>query len=283
MLDRLLLVVRCHIITETFADYWTQTLGLGYSKTAMVLMSIFVVSLACQLRVKTYWPLLFWLVMSTSSIAGTCFSDFIDRTLGWGYPLGMGVLLGILLVVLACWKLTGMHMNVAGAMNRKQEAFYWVAILVSNTLGTALGDFFADSLLLGFGYSALIFGSALAVCAGLVYVPHCFHWEAKNMQTWHVVLFWVAFVLTRPFGATFGDFLTKPKSHGGLDLGTLKASLVILALFFVFFAVEMYQLHKKRNQAETQEKELLEDVEVGTKDKHPIHQDHVGDSNESSA
>ena len=103
------------------------------------------------------------------------------------------------------------------------------------------------------------------------------------MQTWHVVLFWVAFVLTRPFGATFGDFLTKPKSHGGLDLGTLKASLVILALFFVFFAVEMYQLHKKRNQAETQEKELLEDVEVGTKDKHPIHQDHVGDSNESSA
>ena len=89
------------------------------------------------------------------------------------------------------------------------------------------------------------------------------------MQTWHVVLFWVAFVLTRPFGATFGDFLTKPKSHGGLDLGTLKASLVILALFFVFFGVEMYQLRKKRNQAETPpDKELIEDVEVGTTKDH---------------
>jgi uncharacterized membrane-anchored protein len=236
----------------------------------MVLMSIFVASLAFQLRVKTYWPLLFWLVMSTSSIAGTCFSDFIDRTLGWGYPMGMGVLLGLLLFVLACWKLTGMHMNVAGAMDRKQEAFYWLSILISNTLGTALGDFFADSLLLGFGYSALIFGSALTVCAGLVYVPHCFHWEANNRQNWHVVLFWVAFVLTRPFGATFGDFLTKPKSHGGLALGTLNASMVILALFFVFFVIEMLQLRKKRVLEETPAtKELVDvdekDVEQGQK------------------
>jgi len=121
---------------ETFADFFSQTLDLGYSVTSIVLLGIFFISLGFQLKVKTYWPLLFWLVMATSSIAGTCVSDFIDRTLHWGYPLGMGVLLSILLVIIGAWKLSGEHMNVAGAMNRKAEAFYWATILVSNTLGT---------------------------------------------------------------------------------------------------------------------------------------------------
>lgn len=234
---------------ETFADFFSQTLDLGYTGTSLVLISVFLVSLGFQLYVKGYVPPLFWLVMATSSIAGTCVSDFIDRTLHWGYPLGMGVLLGILLFILLIWKLTGEHMNVAGAMNRKAEAFYWTTILVSNTLGTALGDFFADSVGFGFGYSALLFGSLLSVCAVLAYCT----------RVSHVILFWIAFVLTRPFGATFGDLLTKPTDDGGLGLGTLRSSMVILGLFLIAFAIEMYQLRKakcaKKAVEATQEEE----------------------------
>jgi uncharacterized membrane-anchored protein len=116
---------------ETFADFWSQTLGLGYGATSAVLLSLFLVFLGGQLYVKTYIPPLFWSVMATSSIAGTLVSDFIDRTLHWGYPLGMGVVLSILTVILGMWKLSGLRMNVAGAMTRTQEGFYWAAILTS--------------------------------------------------------------------------------------------------------------------------------------------------------
>jgi uncharacterized membrane-anchored protein len=221
---------------ETFADFWSQTLGLGYSSTSATLISIFAVFLAVQLYVKKYRPPVFWAVMSTSSIAGTLISDFIDRTLHWGYPLGMGVLLSILLVVLGAWKLSGLHMNVAGAMDRRQEAFYWTTILVSNTLGTAMGDFLADSLDWGFLITAGSIGAILLVCACLALFTKCNG----------VVLFWVAFILTRPFGAAFGDLLTKGTEKGGLDLGTGNASAVIFALFMVFFAYELYVLRKNR-------------------------------------
>jgi len=223
---------------ETFADFWSQTLGLGYSTTSATLMSIFAVFLAGQLYVKNYVPVLFWLVMATSSIAGTLFSDFIDRTLHWGYPLGMGVLLSILLVILLVWKLTGLHMNVAGAMNRRQEFLYWAAILVSNTLGTAVGDFLADSLEWGFAITAGSIGGILVVVALI----------ARFTKFSHVVLFWVAFILTRPFGASFGDLLTKSKEEGGLDLGTGYASLVIFFLFLVIFVYEYYLLIKARKE-----------------------------------
>lgn len=223
---------------ETFADFFSQTLHFGYAATSAVLISVFIIFLAFQIRVKSYWPLLFWCVMASSSVAGTLISDFIDRTLHWGYPAGMGALLSILLVILGCWKLSGEHMNVEGAMNRKAEAFYWSVILVSNTLGTALGDFMSDSLELGFGVSAGVIGGLLAILAFLAYFT----------KISHVPLFWIAFVLTRPFGATFGDLLTKPEDDGGLALGTLKSSMVILALFLVSFAVEMYYMRKARKE-----------------------------------
>lgn len=151
----------------------------------------------------------------------------------------MGVLLGILLFLILCWKLTGEPMNVEGVMNRKAESLYWACILVSNTLGTALGDYFADSLELGFGMTAGIIGGLLAFCAILAYFT----------KVSRVVLFWVAFILTRPFGASFGDLLTKSSDSGGLDLGTLNASMVILALFLVCFAVELYGIHKVKVHA----------------------------------
>jgi len=225
---------------ETFADFFSQTLGLGYSSTSAVLILVFLITLAFQLKVKTYRPALFWLVMGTSSIAGTCISDFIDRTLHWGYPLGMSVLFAILLVLMGVWKLTGEPMNVAGAMNRKAESLYWSTILVSNTLGTALGDFLADSLELGFGMSAGIIGGLLAICALLAYLT----------RLSPVLLFWIAFILTRPFGATFGDLLTKDKSEGGSGLGTWQASLIIFGLFLMAFAYELFERRKKRQENE---------------------------------
>ena len=223
---------------ETFADFFSQTLHFGYAVTSAVLISVFIIFLAFQISVKSYWPLLFWCVMSSSSVAGTLISDFIDRTLHWGYPAGMSALLSILLVVLGCWKLSGEYMNVEGAMNRKAEAFYWSVILISNTLGTALGDFMSDSLDLGFGISAGIIGGLLSILAFLAYFT----------KISHVPLFWIAFVLTRPYGATFGDLLTKSEEAGGLELGTLKSSMVILALFLVSFAAEMYYMRKARKE-----------------------------------
>jgi uncharacterized membrane-anchored protein len=130
-------------------------------------------------------------------------------------------------------------MNVAGSMNRKAEGFYWTTILIGNTLGTAMGDYTSDSLGFGFGHAAGGYGGALVICALLSYFT----------KVSPVLLFWVAFVLSRPFGATVGDLMTKPKSHGGLELGTLRASMVILGLFAISFAVEMHDLHQKKNKA----------------------------------
>lgn len=240
---------------ETFADFFTQTLGFGYTNTSMILISVFIVFLALQIRVKSYWPLLFWAVMSSSSVAGTCISDFIDRTLQWGYPLGMSVLLTILLCIIAFWKLSGEYMSVEGPMTRRAEAFYWSTILVSNTLGTALGDFMSDSLALGFGASAGIIGGLLCILAFLAYFT----------KASRVVLFWFAFVLTRPFGATFGDLLTKSEAKGGLDLGTLKASMVILGLFAISFIIELYQIRKAKNdKAAMSTEEIEEKTEKGS-------------------
>jgi uncharacterized membrane-anchored protein len=256
---------------ETFADWFTQTLGFGYTYTSIALISFFMVTLGFQLNVKTYWPLLFWLVMASSSVAGTCVSDFIDRTLAWGYPLGMSVLLSILLFIVACWKLSGEHMNVAGQMTRKAEAFYWSTILVSNTLGTAMGDFLSDSLELGFGRSAGIIGGLLVFCGFLAYFT----------KVSHVLLFWIAFVLTRPFGATFGDLLTKKKSRGGLDLGTLNASLVIFGLFLLCFSYEMYTRQKSTGKPVESEKDSSENIKATIVNTPKLHYDEDGEIGES--
>jgi uncharacterized membrane-anchored protein len=152
----------------------------------------------------------------------------MDRTLGWGYPMGMGILLALLLFIIGIWKVTGEHMNVEGHMTRKAEG-----VLLGHhpckqhfgySFGYSFGDFMSESLDLGFGISASILGSLLAICAVLAYFT----------KLSHVVLFWIAFILSRPFGATFGDLLTKSKEEGGLDLGTLEASMTILGVFCLF-------------------------------------------------
>ncbi|HVE16477.1 MAG TPA: hypothetical protein VNB29_07060 [Chthoniobacterales bacterium] len=208
---------------ETGADMVSMTFNLGYAATLLIFLAAFAVLLGFKLAIRRYEPVLYWLVFTASAIAGTAISDFIDRTLGLGYAAGAGILVGLLLIVLAIWKAKEKTISVENITTAPAEWLYWIAFLIANTLGTAAGDYLADDAGLGFLTSAGLISAILILVAVL-------HFTTRLSP---VGLFWVAFVLTRPFGATFGDFLTKPLSHGGLNLGTIGASIffaVVLAL-----------------------------------------------------
>lgn len=202
---------------ETAGDQLSMTMHLGYGASTLVLLAAFAVSLAWQMSAKRFHPALYWSVILTTSTAGTTLSDFMDRTLQLGYARGATLLAAALVAVLVIWRACTGSLSVDGIRSRRTEAFYWAAILVSNTLGTALGDFLADDSGLGFLGGALVIGGGIALTA--------LAWRVTRLN--RVALFWCAFVLTRPFGATFGDLLTKPVAAGGLDLGTAAASLVL--------------------------------------------------------
>ncbi|MFG2882279.1 hypothetical protein ACGFYV_08140 [Streptomyces sp. NPDC048297] len=240
---------------ETAGDLFSQTLKLGYFLTTIALFLIFVVTLVIQLRSSHYNPFFYWTVILSTSMAGTTMSDFMNRDasaeylsggatkLGWGpqglglgYPVGAAILVSVLLAIFLAWKLSGMTFQITEIVTFRGEALFWSAILVSNTLGTSMGDFLSDSSGLGYlGGAALITGLLLVLLA-LMKVP-----AVPN-----VLLFWVAFVLTRPLGATAGDFLTKPVAKGGLDLGTAGSSAVLLAVLFGLMA---YAQVKERRAA----------------------------------
>lgn len=198
----------------------SMTLHVGYAISCLVLLGIFVLTVTAQLRSKSFHPLLYWAVILSTSTAGTTMSDFMDRTLSLGYTTGTIILFSLLMAVLAIWRLTTGSLSVSNVKSVKEESFYWTAILISNTLGTALGDFLADSSGLGFAGGALLIGALLAVVTAANY----FSRGSK------VMLFWIAFVLTRPFGATMGDLLTKTPDKGGIGLGTVGSSIVLLAI-----------------------------------------------------
>lgn len=205
---------------ETGGDLLAQTLNVGYAVSSLLFIGFFLVVLAGQLAARRYIPWLYWAVILATSTAGTTMSDYMDRTLGLGYATGSAILVTILIVVLSTWRLTEKSLSVSDITSRRGELFYWTAILFSNTLGTALGDFLADDSGLGFGGGALLIGILLA----LVVLAHYF------TRISPVLLFWVAFVLTRPFGATFGDLLTKPVAQNGLGFGTRGSSLILFGL-----------------------------------------------------
>ncbi|MGF6087720.1 COG4705 family protein [Pseudomonas sp. 18173] len=211
---------------ETAGDLLSMTLNVGYAISSLILISVFVLTLVTQLMSKTYKPVLYWIVILSTSTAGTTMSDFMDRTLELGYATGSMILIAILLGIFAAWRLSGDSLNVTKVQTFRGEMFYWMAILFSNTLGTALGDYLADDSGLGFAGGALLIGSTIAVVVLLKYFT----------KISSVVLFWVAFVLTRPFGATLGDFLTKPHEKGGLDFGTIGSSLVLAGILVVMIA-----------------------------------------------
>jgi len=224
---------------ETAGDLLSMTLNVGYALSSVILISVFLATLVTQLFSRTYHPVLYWLVILSTSTAGTTMSDFMDRTLGLGYATGSAILIGILLLTFALWRLSGNPLDVNRITSRKGELFYWVAILFSNTLGTALGDFLADDSGLGFAGGALLIGAAIASVVVARY------WTRIST----VVLFWVAFVLTRPFGATLGDFLTKPHEKGGLDFGTVGSSAVLGAVLLAMIVAAYYFNNRNQRQA----------------------------------
>ncbi len=205
---------------ETAGDLFSMTMNVGYLISSLVLLSVFVVLLIIQLTAGRYHPFLYWSVILATSTAGTTMSDFMDRSLGLGYTRGSIILVALLIAVLSVWRMSTGSLSVTKVRSRKAEIFYWSAILVSNTLGTALGDFLADSSGLGFAGGALLISSVLAV------IIFAYYFTSLS----RVFLFWAAFVLTRPFGATFGDLLTKTHEKGGLGFGTIGSSAVLLVI-----------------------------------------------------
>ena len=223
---------------ETAGDLLSMTLNVGYAISSMILLSVFLITLLTQLWSKTYNPVLYWIVILSTSTAGTTMSDFMDRTLGLGYASGSMILIVLLLMVFALWHLSGNSLNVNKVQTARGELFYWVAILLSNTLGTALGDFLADDSGLGFAGGAMLIGAGILLVVALKYCT----------TVSSVALFWIAFVLTRPFGATLGDFLTKPHEKGGLDFGTVGSSAVLAAVLLVMIAGAWYVQRRDNRQ-----------------------------------
>lgn len=223
---------------ETAGDLLSMTLNVGYAVSSILFVSIFLLTVIGQLKTRRYIPLLYWTVIVSTSTAGTTISDFMDRTLGLGYAAGSAILVAFLLIVLMSWYLTESSLSVTKISSFRGELFYWIAILFSNTLGTALGDFLADNSGLGFAGSAILISSVLV----LIILAHYF----TKIST--VLLFWIAFVLTRPFGATFGDLLTKLPEKGGLGFGTKGSSLI---LFIILIVLVVYAYLRQKREAGT--------------------------------
>ena len=222
---------------ETGADMLSMTFKLGYAETILVYMSLFLVLLGIKLSLKGYHPVVYWLVFTASALVGTAISDFIDRTLGLGYAMGSAVLIVSLLLTLVLWHKKEKSIHVDYITTYSSEIFYWIAFLFANTLGTAAGDFVADNLGFGFARGAILFSGSLIMIVLLFFFT-------KLSRVW---LFWLAFVLTRPFGATFGDFLTKPVAKGGINFGTIGSSIFFCVILFLAVAKEthMEKLRKK--------------------------------------
>lgn len=213
---------------ETGGDLLAQTMKVGYLASSAILIGLFLVSLVTQLRARRFHPLLYWTVILSTSTAGTTMSDFMNRTAGLGYFRGALVLISSLILVFVVWKVSGHPFDVTRVGGLGGESLYWTAILFSNTLGTSLGDFLADDTYLGFGGGASLISGLLLVVIIAKY--------ASSIST--TLLFWIAFVLTRPLGATTGDFFSKPTAKGGLGYGTVGASLILAIVLLVLIAYQ---------------------------------------------
>jgi uncharacterized membrane-anchored protein len=208
---------------ETGGDSVTMTLNWGYLAGTALFAATLIVFVALQIAASKFRPFLYWATIVASTTFGTTMADFADRSLGIGYTGGAALLLALVLGTLALWRWSAGSISVETVDTPKVEIFYWATITFSQTLGTALGDWMADSTGLGYAGGALVFGAALAVLA-IVYF-----WTGVS----RVLLFWAAFILTRPLGATVGDFLDKPVHDGGLAFSRPIASAIIAA-FIVF-------------------------------------------------
>jgi uncharacterized membrane-anchored protein len=205
---------------ETGGDAVTMSMGLGYLAGTAIFAVLFVAAASAQVRATRFLPWLYWATIVASTTVGTTLADFTDRSLGIGYAGGSSLLLALLVASLAAWRWSTGTMAVGSVADAKSEGFYWVTITFSQTLGTALGDWVADTAGSGYAGGIGIFGGLLLLVAML------YRFSAVS----RTALFWAAFILTRPLGAVLGDFLDKPLDHGGLALGRYAASLVLLGL-----------------------------------------------------
>jgi uncharacterized membrane-anchored protein len=212
---------------ETGGDTVTMTLNWGYLAGTVLFLAALVLLVCLQIIARKFHPFLYWATIIASTTFGTTMADFADRSLGIGYTGGSSLLLICLLATLGLWYGATGSISVDTVNTPKVEMFYWAAITFSQTLGTALGDWMADSTGLGYEGGALVFGAALAIVAAAYY------WTNVS----RVTLFWTAFILTRPLGATVGDFLDKPVSNGGLALSRPLASAILAAFILVCLLV----------------------------------------------
>lgn len=223
---------------ETLGDYLSMTLNLGYTIGIAITLGFFFIVLITQLVVKKYIPVVFWLVIIATTTLGTEISDYIDRTLHLGYTSGSILLLSGLFLTLFLWFRKYKNLEIFPIIMKQKEVYYWTAILFSNSLGTAFGDFLGEYFGMSYIQGAMITGSVIVIVVLL-------HYFTKIN---HIVLFWVAFIFTRPFGATFGDFLTKPIEKGGLHLGTLNSSLVAMLIMTILIFIAHKKTHLQEDK-----------------------------------
>jgi len=227
---------------ETAGDLFGITLQVGYVVTALIFLVFFLAVLVAQTRAKQFHSALFWAVVLGTSMVGTEISDFLDRgpgdgsaANGVGYGWGATILVSLLAVIFLAWWRTGQTYDVENITSRKGELLYWIAILVSNTLGTASGDWLSDDTGLGFRNAFLIIAAIMLVIVAV-------HYLTSINGT---LLFWVAFIMTRPLGAAGGDSLTKPTDEGGLGWGTLWGSVALFTLLIALIVYQTVQLHRR--------------------------------------
>jgi uncharacterized membrane-anchored protein len=227
---------------ETAGDLFGITLKIGYVGTALIFLTFFVIILAVQVRAERFYPAVFWAVVLGTSMVGTEISDFLDRgpgsgsaENGVGYGWGAVIVTSLLVIIFLVWWRTGQTFDVENIASRNGEVLYWIAILVSNTLGTASGDWLAHGTGLGFRNAFLLIAVMMVAIVALHYLT--------NING--MLLFWVAFILTRPLGAAGGDSLIKPVAEGGLGWGTLGGSVALLALLVVLVMYQTYRVSRQ--------------------------------------
>ena len=219
---------------EISGDFFSMTLNAGYVISLAITGAFFLVVLMLQLKASKYHPALYWLVITGTTTVGTEISDMMDRTLKLGYALGSLILFACLMLTLFLWYKNEKEIKVYPITKTRVEIFYWLAILFSNSLGTAFGDFLSDNLGLSYFMGAL-------VTAGVIIIVLLLHYYSKINR---IVLFWIAFIFTRPFGATFGDLLTKPLAKGGLNFERGVAALITAAIL----ALIIFYSSRKENE-----------------------------------
>jgi uncharacterized membrane-anchored protein len=227
---------------ETGGDWVSMSLNLGYLIGSAIFLVFFVALVSAQIKARDFHPFLYWATIIATTTLGTTMADFADRSLGIGYPGGVALVVALLAASLAAWYRSQGTVSVESIVTAKAEWFYWVTILFSQTLGTALGDWVAGEdrggLGVGYEYGAMIFG------AGLLAVAALYFWSRVS----RTALFWAAFILTRPLGATLGDLLDKPVADGGLHISRLYASAILL-VFIVACIVLLPQRSARRAPA----------------------------------